>query len=82
MGERITPECDIFKTLQPKGLRMIHVKVWEDGQTPGAIDTVLVDATVAVGEPGKKRVLRIARNATKPYASTQQSTEAKVAGDA
>jgi hypothetical protein len=74
MGERITPECDIFKTLQPKGLRILRVLVTEQNTNEGVgVDSVLVDAAVAVGERGKKRVIRIAQNAIKPYASTREA---------
>lgn len=81
MGERITPECDIFKTLQPKGLRTIRVTV-EDVTESATSPIHLSDERVAVGERGKKRVIRIAQNATKPYASTPTATDGKAAGDA
>ncbi len=71
MGSRQVDECDIFKTLQPKGLRKVHVKVWVEAQTDGAIDTVLVSNSVEAGDRGIARVVRIAENATKPYARPQ-----------
>lgn len=66
MGERRVPECDIFGTLQPNGLRTIHVKVWQDGQTPEAIDTVLADTTLEVSERGRQRVFRMIEQACSP----------------
>ncbi len=81
MGERVTPECDIFKTLQPKGLLLLRVTVEQLTATPGKPDT-LHTCEVEVGERGKKRVIRIAKNATKPYASTQHGTDGKAAGGA
>lgn len=66
MGERTVPECDVFGTLQPKGLRTIHVKMWMDGQTPEAVDAVLIDLTLAVSERGWKRVERMVQQACEP----------------
>lgn len=81
MGERITPECDIFKTLQPKGLRTIRVTV-EDVTESVTSPIHLSDERVAVGERDKKRVVRIAQNATKPYASATKPPDGKAAGNA
>lgn len=81
MGERTVETCDIFDTLQPKGLRTIRVVV-EDLTESLSSPECLSDERVAVGERGKKRVIRIAQNATKPYASTRKATKGKAAGDA
>lgn len=72
MGERITPECDIFKTLQPKGLALLRVIVEQLTDIPGKPNVLHTSEVTAVGERGKKRVLRIAQNATKPYGSAQK----------
>lgn len=86
MGQKLVDTCDIFKTLQPKGLRVLTVRVLEDvADEPGGRepkDLILFDVAVAVGDRGAKRVLRIAKSATKPYASTQTATVGKAGGDA
>lgn len=81
MGTRRVDECDIFKTLQPKGLREIEVVVREriEGVFAGMpkepeIKELWTD-TVAVGNRGAARVLRIAKNATKPYARQPKAEE-------
>lgn len=75
MGDRITPECDIFKTLQPKGLRRLQVAIAEMKPAvavEGAPDwevaegSPLFDKIVAVGTRGAERVLRMVEAATEP----------------
>lgn len=66
MGERKVPECDIYKTLQPKGLRHIHVEVTdadEDNSIADSGKTELFVCDLATGERGKARVLRMIRQA-------------------
>lgn len=69
MGERITPECDIFKTLQPKGLRHITLVISDDDQDEATSDsgkTELRNVTIACGAPGLRRLLRKVDEATRP----------------
>ncbi len=81
MGERITPTCDIFDTLQPKGLQQIRVVVEEltplEGCTPSVSTVVIHQSVVAVGDRGRKRVIRIAKSATVPYGSKPKPEDAK-----
>lgn len=75
MGERKVPECDIFKTLQPKGLRTLQVTLTE--MTPGipvdgnpewevATGSPIVHVIIHVGNRGAKRVQRLVEAAVKP----------------
>ena len=75
MGERITPECDIFETLQPKGLDVLRVTVERLTDVPGKPETLHTDE-VSVGKRGADRVLRIAKSAT------QRPKTREAAGDA
>lgn len=82
MGERTVETCDIFDTLQPKGLRVIEVHVAEFVAGGPDAGKVAFDAKLEVGERGLKRVLRMVKAATMPYAKTQTATKGKAAGDA
>lgn len=90
MGERITPECDIFKTLQPKGLRTLQVIVCEmseaipvDGNAKWEVSEgkPLVTKMLQVGNPGADRILRMVQAACQPP-KTRKPTERKAPGDA
>ena len=77
MGERKVPECDIFKTLQPKGLRHMHVEVTdsdEDDSTTDSGKVELFTCDLAVSKRGHLRVLRMVENACDP----PKKQEAKV----
>lgn len=69
MGERKVPECDIFKTLQSKGLRHIHVKVTDNDDDDSTTDSGKVElfvCDIAAGKRGVARVLRIVEQACYP----------------
>lgn len=73
MGVREVPTCDMFKTLQPKGLRTIEVHVAEfskDGPDEG---TTLFDSKLEVGNRGLDRVLRMVKAATRPYGARPEA---------
>ncbi len=85
MGTRRVKVCDVFDTLQPKGLREIEVVVREriEGVFAGIpkepeIKELWTD-TVAVGDRGAVRVIRIAKSATTPYVRKPKAE--KGAGD-
>lgn len=65
MGEKLVPTCDIFGTMQPKGLHTVRVRVTEEmpGDEP---DRLLIDERKAVGTSGLNRVTRLAFAATNP----------------
>ena len=75
MATRQVPECEIFKTLQPKGLHTIRVRVTEEmpGDEP---DRLLSDECRAVGTRGSNRITRLA------FAATEPPKTRKAAGDA
>lgn len=64
MATRQVDECDIFKTLQPKGLRVLTVTVEEIvlGNTP----TLVHRDQASVGKLGYDRIVRLAKSATLP----------------
>lgn len=71
MGERKVPVCDIFGTLQPKGLRQIHVEV-----TDTEDDDSLFVCDIAASKRGVARILRMVENAC--YAPKKREAKADV----
>ena len=80
VGERVTPECDILKTLQPKGLE--HIRVLVMGQHDKEDAEALIDVNLAVGKRGKDRVIRMVKAACEPPTKrTPQAAAGEGKGD-
>lgn len=86
MGERKVPECDIFKTLQPKGLRILQVTLAEmvpavpvEGNPKWEVahGSPIVNTIVHVGARGAKRVQRLVEAATNPPKTREAKGDAK-----
>ena len=73
MGERKVPECDIFKTLQPKGLRLLDVIVKDVTEEPFER---LISKGLAVGARGRSRVLRMIEQACQPPKKREATIDA------
>ena len=75
MGTITLPQCDIYKTVQRKGLRHVHVIVLDVDQDEPTSDfgkVELLSVEVAVGNRGKERVLRMVKAACHPPKTRKQ----------
>ena len=80
MGEVRVPQCDIFKTLQPKGLRYIHVEVTDTEVDDGTTDSgkaELFICDLAVSKRGRARVLRMVEHACQPPKTREPKADAE-----
>lgn len=78
MGTKQVDVCDIYGTLQPRGLRTIHVRVWED---PGPISACKeeyewLNVTIQVGNRGFVRAISRIEDACNPLKKPQPKQEA------
>lgn len=80
MGERVTPECDIFKTLQPKGLYPVYVKMWRPHADGSEIGMVFEE--LAVGMRGLDRIKRMVKAACEPPKKHKPAAAEQGADDA
>lgn len=69
MGEVLVPTCDISRTMQPKGLRTIHVEVTDTAENDSTSDSgkvVCFECDLGTSERGFTRVLRMIKQACSP----------------